>query len=571
MKKRNTIVLLLTVPLALFAQSDPSGASTNPNVKAGVLSGDAEVVLNLPGQDAGSVESSVGEEETISVDFPDEDVRTILRSVADLYDLNLVIPDGLQGRTSVKLRNITWDQVFEVVLEPLGYTFIEDRNIIRVKSIEELYAEPVDTRIFIVSYARADELKNSIEPLVDSAAGGSIQTDVRSNALIVKERPSRMGKIQAIIESLDQPTEQVMIESKFIEVRNTDVHNLGINWTSLSGLEVAFGETADIGAFAPNALGGPAAIFDRNDDDGETKAEGAVLSSEQFSAVISALDNNSDVELVSNPTVVALNNTKANITIADRFPFPNYAFNAQTGERQLIGFEYIDIGIILDVTPSVNDAGFVNLNIIPEVSNSSGNIEVDGVPIPLVSTRRTESNITIKDGYTLAIGGLVEEEVRSDVSKVPLLGDIPGIGRFFRSNSDETTSTNLIIFITAKILDPDGSDYRDVIDPRVLNEMQLVPSDLPGYNLSSEELKILKEKEDLLFEARFEEKFNPIQEEVDAIKAAKEKEKRKEEKEGKKKSSKKFDANDEAAGTFGMVEIPSETVESEANEIADEE
>ena len=77
-------------------------------------------------------------EETISVDFPDEDVRTVLRSVADLFDLNLVIPDSLQGRTSIKLRNITWDQVFEVVLEPLGYTFVEDRNIVRIKSIQEL-------------------------------------------------------------------------------------------------------------------------------------------------------------------------------------------------------------------------------------------------------------------------------------------------------------------------------------------------------------------------------------------------------------------------------------------------
>ena len=135
MKKRNTIVSLLVVPLALFAQSSSAGEKALdieiPNVRAGVLSDDAEVVLDLPGQGLNSGEVSMEEEETISVDFPDEDVRTILRSVADLYDLNLVVPDSLQGRTSIKLRNITWDQVFEVVLDPLGYTFIEDRNIIR--------------------------------------------------------------------------------------------------------------------------------------------------------------------------------------------------------------------------------------------------------------------------------------------------------------------------------------------------------------------------------------------------------------------------------------------------------
>ena len=100
------------------------------------LPGETEVVLELPGQETSPGEATMAEEETISVDFPDEDIRTILRNVADLFDLNLVIPDTLQGRTSVKLRNITWRQVFEVVLEPLGFTYVEDRNIIRIKSIE---------------------------------------------------------------------------------------------------------------------------------------------------------------------------------------------------------------------------------------------------------------------------------------------------------------------------------------------------------------------------------------------------------------------------------------------------
>ncbi|MGK0309464.1 MAG: type IV pilus assembly protein PilQ [Lentimonas sp.] len=523
MKKRNTIVSLLVVPLALFAQSSSAGEKALdieiPNVRAGVLSDDAEVVLDLPGQGLNSGEVSMEEEETISVDFPDEDVRTILRSVADLYDLNLVVPDSLQGRTSIKLRNITWDQVFEVVLDPLGYTFIEDRNIIRVKSIEELTAEPVDTRVFIANYARAEELKSSIEPLIDPAAGGNIQVDIRSNALVIKERPSRMGQIEQVIRSLDQPTEQVMIESKFIEVTNTDVQNIGINWSSLSKLSVAV--SGGVAGTALGGIGGATTSFVRNDDDGETKADAAVLSADQFDAVISALDNNSDVELVSNPTVVALNNTKANITIAERFPFPQYSFNAQTGERQIIGFEYIDIGIKLDVTPSVNKAGFINLNIIPEVSNSTGTFEVEEVEIPIISSRRTESNITIKDGYTLAIGGLVESTVETDVSKVPLLGSLPGIGRLFRSNSDSTSSTNLIIFITAKTLNPDGSDYRDVVDPRILNEMQIIPSDLPGYELPSEDLKVLKEIEELRNEAKNKDEIELVQDEIDLIKKAK--------------------------------------------------
>ena len=181
------------------------------------------------------------EEETISVDFPDEEVRTILRNVADLFDLNVVIPDTLQGRTSVKLRNITWRQVFEVALEPLGFTYVEDRNIIRIKSIEELTTEPVDTRVFVLNYATAEELQNSIAPLIDTAAGGRVQVDDRSNALVITERPSRMNQIQEIIEKLDKATDQVMIETKFIEVENTDQKNIGVNWSSLEGYGASAG------------------------------------------------------------------------------------------------------------------------------------------------------------------------------------------------------------------------------------------------------------------------------------------------------------------------------------------
>lgn len=568
MKKRNIIVLLLTVPVALFAQPNPASKSTDqtstksaptssvsakdkaseakksgtPNVKAGVLSDEAEMVLDLPGQGADSGGVSMDQEETISVDFPDEDVRTILRSVADLYDLNLVIPDSLQGRTSVKLRNITWDQVFEVVLNPLGYTFIEDRNIILVKSIEELTAEPVDTRIFIVNYARADELKGSVEPLIDPAAGGNIQVDVRSNALVIKERPSRMGKIESVIKSLDQPTEQVMIESKFVEVSNTDIQNIGVNWSTLSDLSVALSDPASITDLA-GGLGGPASSFSNDGSGGTQTTTGALLSSEQFEAIISALNTKNDVELVSNPTVVALNNTSAKIAIGERYPLPEYSFNAQTGERQLIGFEYIDIGINLDVIPSVNDAGFINLTIVPEVSSIGEPVIIEGTEIPRINSRRTEAEITIKDGYTLAIGGLVEEETRAEVSKVPLLGDIPGVGRLFRSNIDTESSSNLIIFITAKTLDPDGSDYRDVIDPRMLNEMDIVPSDLPGYEVSGEDLKILNEMEKFRAEEKRKEEIKPIQNEVNAIKEAKQKEKLKEEKKAAKtKTSKKTEA-----------------------------
>lgn len=537
MKKCNIVVSLLTVPLALFAQYK-SAPPEVPNVEEGVLSEQTEVVLDLPGQGADAGEASIVDEETISVDFPDEDVRTILRSVAALYDLNLVIPDGLQGRTSVKLSNITWDQVFEVVLEPLGYTFIEDRNIIRVKSIEELTAEPVDTRIFILNYARADELKTSVESLVDPAAGGNIQVDTRSNALVIKERPSRMGRIESIVKTLDQPTEQVMIESKFIEVTNSDIENIGINWTSLDGYGASAGpfnrawtrssgtddRTVDTSTDTVGGVTTISTVETIESNDGTTRLDTAFFSADEFSIVLSALNTQNDIKLVSNPTVVALNNTSAKIAIGERYPLPEYAFNAQTGERQLTGFEYIDIGINLDVVPSVNDAGFINLDIIPEVSSIGEPVIIEGTEIPRINSRRTEANVTIKDGHTLAIGGLSSEDTNNNETRVPVLGRVPMLGRLFRSNNDSTVSRNLVVFITAKTLDPDGSSYHDVIDPRVLNEMNVVPSDLPGYELPAEDAQVFREMEELRLESKREDEVGSIKAEVKAIKEAKQKE-----------------------------------------------
>ena len=163
-----------------------------------------EVFLDLPGASDASSAVMV-DAETISVDFPEEDVRDIIRSVAELYELNVVIPDSLAGSVSIKLRDVTWQQVFDVVLEPLNYTYLIDGNIIKIKSQDELAVEPVDTRVFIVDLAKASEIRGSIEPLVDPASGGKIQVDIRSNALVITERPSRMNDIQEIIETLDRP------------------------------------------------------------------------------------------------------------------------------------------------------------------------------------------------------------------------------------------------------------------------------------------------------------------------------------------------------------------------------
>jgi type IV pilus assembly protein PilQ len=581
MKKKTILYLTLAAPFALWAQADvaapadvdlsdvvvieessPSvsavaaptvveipdaaidGASLDtdqPNIPAVTtqMPTGTEVVLDIPGQDMGST-SVMATAETITVDFPDEDVRTILRNVADLFDLNLVIPDTLQGRTSLKLSNITWRQVFEVVLEPLGFTYVEDRNIIRIKSLEELTAEPVDTRVFIVNHAVASEISGSIGPLVDPTAGGRIQVDIRSNALVITERPSRMNKIQDIVERLDQPNHQVMIESKFVEVSDGDEFDLGVNWAftgnqdsnnNLSpGRGIRSGETfVETTPGVPATLGTPAtpdrvvtnsltgdmtfipgtpaipglpAIAPVLDFVDPLNGRGllAVFSRNEFAATLSALDEKSTSELVSNPTVVVMNNQAAKFEVGVDYPIREVTFNPETGRTEAGEVTKEFIGIDLDVTPSVNAGGMISLKVNAELSQLGGAgfgdfVESIGGLDPIISKRKAITQVTIKDGYTIALGGLTAEVERTSNEGIPGLMNLPIVGNLFKQKSETSSRSNLIIFITARTLNPDGTDYREIIDPRVLEATNHAPSKVPGYDLPARDREALAEAE----------------------------------------------------------------------------
>ncbi|MEO0796452.1 MAG: secretin N-terminal domain-containing protein [Verrucomicrobiota bacterium] len=486
--------------------------------------------------ESGGQEALMGQDDTISVDFPDEEVRTIIRNVADLYDLNVVIPDTLVGSTSIKLRNVSWRQVFEVVLEPLGYTYIEDRNIIKIKSLEELTNEQTETRVFLINYAVANSLQSSLAPLIDSAAGGRVQVDQRTNALLITERPSRMNDIQAIIERLDRPNPQVMIESKFIEINDEDRSDIGVNWASLQGYQLTAGPfnreyTSESGRASDNSIefdttrdrqanstnsssnnfqipGGfnsstsntlqniannafnTSVLGDLNWIDEVTRSDTAVFSADAFNVILSFLETNTDAKLVNNPTLVTLDGEEAKLVIGEQFPIPSYTFNDETGSFEVSGFEYKDIGTILSVTPNVNSAGFIRLNVRPQLSRSDRVTSfggAGGAEIPIIQTTETQSNVILKDGFTLAIGGLMETLTTDADSSVPYLSEIPLLGELFQSTTKQTQTRNLVIFITAKTLSADGTTYKDIIDPRVLYRMGILENEIPGYTLPSDQ------------------------------------------------------------------------------------
>ena len=506
--------------------------------------------------------------DTLSVDFPDEDIRNILRNVADLFEINLIIPETLQGKASIKLRDVTWRQIFQAVLQPVGYTYIEDGNIIKIVSNESLAQEPVTTEVFIINYAKAADIQPTLQSLI-TTPGGKIQVDTRSNSLIITEAPSRMNRIRPIIEQLDRATDQVMIESKFVEVTDRDVRNVGVNWSSLAGYSVSAGPDATgyLGSYKRTSGGSVAnsangtnstsngttgattggtnsstngtqstssnsanSVTTTNGNPVSTSTTGtattlgtttnttntsgtsvgtttaatqaldllnqitgstsndrtlsAVFSADQFKLVLSALQTFNNTKIVSNPTIVTLNNTEATINVGEERPIPRYAFNEQKGTFEVNGFEFKPIGVLLKVTPQVNARGFIKLTLSPEVSQTNGSVVfggASGTEIPIIASRKATTQVSLKDGYTMGIGGLLTQNANKGQTKVPVLGSIPLLGRLFRSDSHDTQSTNLIIFITAKSISAEGAPVQQIFNSDRVRQLDMKREDLPGY------------------------------------------------------------------------------------------
>ena len=185
--------------------------------------------------------------------------------------------------------------------------------------------------------------------------------------------------------------------------------------------------------------------------------------------------------MVSHPTVVTLNNQEAEISIGEQFPIPNYQYNEERGSFEVAGFDYKDIGVILKVKPSVNNEGLITLKVNPEVSSRTGEREfggASGASIPIISTRRTETIISLKDGYTMGLGGLLQASSIEEERKVPLLQKIPGLGAVFRNKEKDGQKMNLLIFITAKILSSGDSDFEDVFSQAQMEDVGLDPDEI---------------------------------------------------------------------------------------------
>ena len=436
----------------------------------------------------------VGPEGFVSFDIQDADIRVVLRMFSRRFNVNIVPSPAVQGNVSIQLNNVHWERALKTMLDMSGLITQRNEDIIRVLTADEVGEEPLETRVYSLGYTNALESEELIRNLLTPR--GQVDVDEAGNRLIITDIPTRFQTIQRVIDELDKQTLQVLIEVKVIEKEAAQGSHFGIKWDFMEGYKVGFEnisqsytksqllvtDTVDKKSFSQTlstresllpqnkALDEGTAAFESSrvvKQIGEAAAaplktyrhiiKTATLSPADLELTVSALLNNADIEILSKPRIITVDNRAAMIKVVEQIPIPSYQYNTETGRFEINSFEFKDIGIILNVTPHINKDDYITLDIVPEVSKTDSFVRFDSgggavAEIPIIDIRKTETRVIIRSGETLVLGGLITSDSNEVITKVPLLGDIPIINVLFKHKSTEITTNDLIIFITPTIV-----------------------------------------------------------------------------------------------------------------------
>ncbi len=411
----------------------------------------------------------------VSLDFRDADIRNVLQILSYRSGVNIVAGPEVKGLVTIHLTNVPWKDALDVILRTYGYGYEETGNIIIATTVENLKKlredalilkdqESIVTKTFVMNYANASDVVVSVEKMITPR--GSLNFDQRTNTIIITDAAGSVQLISDVIERLDATTPQILIEAKIIETTLADSENLGIDW---------FLEASATGANRPTVW--PFTQESQNkylktmpfpSPDSDLFSFGT-LNFSQVQAVMEILKSRSNTNILSNPRIVTLDNQTANIVVGSQYPLPQYTYNEEQAKLQVSGWEYKDIGVIFEVTPHVNSAGFVTLDVDPKVTAILDFVQVENTSVPQLSTESASTRVMVEDGKTLVIAGLIKNQWTKSTRKVPLLGDIPLLGLLFQKKDKTLSKTELLIFITPHIITDNIPDDSDELKRRLEN------------------------------------------------------------------------------------------------------
>ncbi|MDP6685799.1 MAG: hypothetical protein QGI05_02480, partial [Candidatus Omnitrophota bacterium] len=436
----------------------------------------------------------------ISFDFKEVELDYVLDFLSDATGVNIVPSseiDMAESKVTIKIKNMPLEEALKYILKTQELIYRIEEDAVWVATKEELDNEQLETRVYFLNQGIGRFAEYS--GIVDTESGSStastevktIQTvlenavewpkeakltlDERTGALIINNTPSNLEIVENLLYNLDITPLQILIEARFLEVKVTNVDELGIEWKFNSDWGFKQNNAKqNLHGIASNS-GVDFSAFSRVAEGFNLTYQG-ILSHPQFQMVMHALKERQNVKTLSAPRITTLNNQTATIEVIDEHIYPTryevslvqYDINGDgdfddAGETEWANipqdFVTRDVGILLHVKPSVGvDEKTITLALSPEVSETSTSFTYSGdVSIPQFQTRNLSTSVIVSSGDTVVLGGLIKESSTNIETKVPVLGDIPFIGALFRKNTDTTERRNLLIFVTASVLNQEDS------------------------------------------------------------------------------------------------------------------
>lgn len=405
----------------------------------------------------------------MTLNFQDISVRAALQIIAGYNDFNLVTSDSVTGNITLRLDGVPWDQALDVVLRIKGLDKRMDGSILMVAPAEELAAreakdlkakqqvedlEPLYSEYMRLNYAKAEDFADLLKTDINSiiTPRGSVSVDQRTNTLLVKDTVKSIENIRRMIETLDIPVQQVVIESRMVTVRDNVTEDLGVRWGfsdqqgsdgisgSLEGAEtISNGVIPDLtdrlNVNLP--ITNPAASIGLHI---AKLANGTLIDLE-----LSALEEENKGEIIASPRIIAANQQKARIEQGTEIPYTESASSGAT----TVSFKKAVLS--LEVTPHITPDNKVILDLIITQDTRGDVVQTGTGEAVSIDTQEIQTQVLVENGQTIVLGGIFQQQIINTTNKVPVLGDIPYVGRLFKSTSEFNEKRELLIFVTPKI------------------------------------------------------------------------------------------------------------------------
>ncbi len=375
-------------------------------------------------------------EKTITINVQNADIKTVLRAFSNVANINIVTTPKVKAKVTFSVKNVPWKEAFKSLLDAYGLAYTEQKDIITVMTQDE-YAKVRDVsglemKIFRIKYMKAGDVAPVIESLLSSR--GKMKVEASTNSLVITDLPDNILKIENFLKGMDKPAKQVQIQVKVVEVDYDAARSLGINWVTAKDhptdrTAVRLSNDASIGGAKTNL------------------SIGTIIKGVSIESVLQALENESKANIVSAPSIMVSDNHEAKIISGKKVPVVTKDISGNTV------VQFFDAAIKLEVTPHITPDGNIAMELHPQVSDIAG---YSPAGQPIISNQEAQTKLTIKDGQTIVLGGVVKETKRKGNAGFPFLRKIPVLNLLFSSNEKASSKVELMVFVTPRIVNDEA-------------------------------------------------------------------------------------------------------------------